>query len=189
MAGTSSRQPATRGLGSPPVRRRRRRRRDEQRPRDPYRPRARQGPAAGTPTPRSGEPGGTVLAEAEQWRPAAAVVGWAAGCDCGWRGGPWTRVSSPQAADPAARLPAVDASYADLDDDAKRHVIDDWRRHIAPFQHLEQLTDAAGRSAAAAAELDDAVRTARRSGASWADIGRATAMSRPSANERWSNRS
>jgi len=98
------------------------------------------------------------------------------------------RVSSLEAADPAARLLAVDGPYSDLDNDGERHVIDEWRQHIAPFRNLEELSAAAGRSAAAAAELDEAVRTARRSGASWADIGRATAMSRQSANERWSNR-
>jgi len=67
-------------------------------------------------------------------------------------------------------------------------VIDEWRRHIAPFQNLDEVSAAAGRSAAAAAELDEAVRTVRRSGASWADIGRATGMSRQSTNERWSSR-
>ncbi len=92
-----------------------------------------------------------------------------------------------QAADPAARLLAVDGPYADLDNDGERHVIEEWRRHIAPFQNLEQLTAAAGRSAAGAAALDEAVRTARRFGASWADIGRATGMSHQSANERWSS--
>ena len=52
------------------------------------------------------EPGGQVhcevIEEAEEWRPDAAVVGWVAGCTCGWRGTPWTRVP-PELADPAAR--------------------------------------------------------------------------------------
>lgn len=152
--------------------------------------RPRHGSAAGMPAPRAGEPGTAVLVDGEEWRPDAAVVGWAAACDCGWRGAPWTRVSSGLAADPAARLLHVDGPHADLDEDSdgQRQVIDEWRQHIAPFRNLEQLTAAAERSAAAATELDEAVRTARQSGASWADIGRATAMSRQSANERWSSR-
>jgi hypothetical protein len=49
-----------------------------------------------------------VIDQAEQWRPDAAVVGWAAGCTCGWRGTPWTRVP-PGLADPAARRLALQA--------------------------------------------------------------------------------
>ena len=33
-----------------------------------------------------------VIEEAEEWRPDAEVVGWVAGCACGWRGIPWARV-------------------------------------------------------------------------------------------------
>ncbi len=29
-----------------------------------------------------------VIDQAEEWRPDAAVVGWVAGCTCGWRGPP-----------------------------------------------------------------------------------------------------
>jgi hypothetical protein len=47
------------------------------------------------------------------------------------------RVSSLEAADPAARLLAVDGPYSDLDNDGERHVIDEWRQHIAPFRNLE----------------------------------------------------
>lgn len=143
-----------------------------------------------------------VLEEAEEWRPDAAVVGYAAGCECGWRGRPWTRVQSAAAAGSSAwhspedgavvdednRLIFQPGPYYDLDGNAERLVVDEWRRHIAPWRSLEDLAEAAARHATAVRELDDAVRAARAAGASWADVGRATGMSRQSANERWSSR-
>jgi len=38
-------------------------------------------------------PGGTAPADGEQWRPHTGSRRLGRGCDCGWRGGPWTRVS------------------------------------------------------------------------------------------------
>lgn len=122
----------------------------------------------------------------EDWRPYAAVVGWAAGCECGWRGRPWTRVVSSAQADRARRLLAADVDWADLDQIDETLIIDEWRNHIAPWQSVEAVEDASAESRAAGERLDEAVRAARRSGASWADIGRATGMTRQSANERWS---
>ncbi|PZU49470.1 MAG: hypothetical protein DI571_02350 [Arsenicicoccus sp.] len=143
-----------------------------------------------------------VLEEAEEWRPDAAVVGYVAGCECGWRGRPWTRVHSATAAGSTAwhgpeddavvdednRLIFQPGPYYDLDGAAEQPVIEEWRRHIAPWRSLEDLEEAAARQAAATRELDEAVRAAKAAGASWADIGRATGMTRQSANERWSSR-
>lgn len=67
-------------------------------------------------------------------------------------------------------------------------VIEEWRRHIAPWRSLEELEEATARHAAAVRALDDAARAARDTGALWADIGRATGMTRQSANERWAPR-
>jgi hypothetical protein len=53
-------------------------------------------------------------AHTQEWRPDAAVVGWVAGCTCGWRGTCWTRVSL-ELADPAARRFAVTGPWADLE--------------------------------------------------------------------------
>jgi hypothetical protein len=60
-------------------------------------------------------------------------------------------------------------------------------RHITGWQALEDVEQAAARQAAARA-LDEAVRAALVAGASWADIGRVTGMTRRSATERWSAR-
>ncbi|TKJ18869.1 hypothetical protein [Blastococcus sp. CCUG 61487] len=128
-----------------------------------------------------------VIDQAEEWRPDAAVVGWAAGCTCGWRGTPWTRVP-PELADPAARRLATAGPWADLEAADEHRVRQDWCRHIVGWQALEEVEQAAAREAAAARALDDAVRAALVAGARWADIGRATGITDRSATERWSTR-
>ena len=136
----------------------------------------------------SGQVGLEVIEQAEQWRPDAAVVGWVAGCTCGWRGTPWTRVTEWELADPAARRLAVTGPWADLEAADETLVMTEWRRHIAGWQALEEVEATAARQAAAARALDEAVRAAVVTGASWADIGRVTGLTAGSATERWSVR-
>ena len=62
----------------------------------------------------------------------------------------------------------------------------DWRRHVAGWQALEDVEAAAARQAAAAHAPDETVRAALAAGAAWADIGRAAGMTGRSATERWS---
>ncbi|MGX5653883.1 hypothetical protein ACWKWC_03840 [Geodermatophilus nigrescens] len=128
-----------------------------------------------------------VIEEADQWRPDAAVVGWVAGCTCGWRGAPWARVTAWELADPAARRLAVTGPWADLEAIDEHRVMAEWHRHITGWQALEDVEEAAARQAAAARALDEAVRAALAAGASWADIGRATGLTGRSATERWSD--
>jgi hypothetical protein len=128
-----------------------------------------------------------VIDQAEEWRPDAAVVGWAAGCTCRWRGTPWTRVP-PELADPAARRLAVTGPWADLEAADENRVRQDWLRHIAGWQALEDVEAAAARQAAAARALNEVVHAALAAGASWADIGRVSGMTGRSAIERWSAR-
>ena len=125
---------------------------------------------------------------AEEWRPDAAVIGWAMGCECSWRGQPWTRVRDAALADPAARLLATRDEYHYLSEADEEQLLNEWRTHVAPWTSLEVVQDAAQRLDAAAAELDTAVAAARKSGATWADVGRAAGMTRQSANERWAAR-
>jgi hypothetical protein len=129
-----------------------------------------------------------VIDQAEQWRPDAAVVGWAAGCTCGWRGTPWTRVPVAEPADPAARRLATAGPWADLEAADENRVMTEWRRHISGWQALEDVEETAARQAAAARAVDEAVRAALAAGASWADIGRAAGLTAGSATERWSDR-
>ena len=129
-----------------------------------------------------------MIDQAEEWRPDAAVVGWVAGCTCGWRGTCWTRVPVPELADPAARRLATTGPWADLEAADETRVMQEWRRHIAGWQALEDVEQAAARQAAAARALDEAVRAALAAGASRVDIGRVTGMTHRSAAERWSAR-
>lgn len=124
----------------------------------------------------------------EEWRPDAAVIGWAAGCECGWRGRPWTRVPSADLADRSERLLAVPGKYFDLIEDDEALVFQEWLWHIGPAAAALEVEAAAGRLAAAVDGLDETVQAARTVGVSWADIGRATGMTRQSANQRWAAR-
>ncbi|RBY96564.1 hypothetical protein DQ237_07995 [Blastococcus sp. TF02-8] len=146
------------------------------------------GGAGVTPDGAGGQVRCEVIEEAEEWRPDADVVGWVAGCTCGWRGAPWTRVTTWALAEPAARRLATAGPWADLEAADEHRVITEWRRHIAGWQALEEVEEAAARQAAAARALDEAVRAAVAAGASWAAIGRATGLTTGSATERWSAR-
>lgn len=128
-----------------------------------------------------------VVDQAEEWRPDAEVVGWVAGCTCGWRGTPWTRIP-PGLVDPAARRLAVAGPWADLESTDETRVMAEWRRHIAGWQALEDVEATAARQAAAVRALDETVRATVEAGASWADIGRVTGLTARSALERWSAR-
>lgn len=130
----------------------------------------------------------------DEWRPDEGVTAWRAGCECGWRGPLWTRVKAADGASPdpwvsrPKRLIHNPGEWpADLHSDAENAVIDEWRQHIAPWRSVELVEEAAQRASAASRALDDAVRTAHASGASWADIGRAVGISRQSAHERWAS--
>jgi hypothetical protein len=125
-----------------------------------------------------------VLQQGEEWRPDAAIVGYVAGCACGWRGRPWTRVLTED----DARLLYNPGPQGELDGPEETVVIDEWRGHIRPYRALEEIGEAAAKVAAATRELEDAVRAARAGDATWAEIGRAAGISRQAANERWANR-
>lgn len=117
------------------------------------------------------------------WRPDGAIVGWVGECECGWRGEQWTRVWSPEQADPQQRLIYSDDAYLDEPTDAGIHA--EWQAHVAPLAAIEVVEDAAARARETAEALDESVRAARAAGASWLYIGRATGMTRQSAHERW----
>lgn len=131
----------------------------------------------------------------DEWRPDGEVVGWRAGCACGWRGPDWERAPGPPRSATwgsvnarERKIHGVDALLDLLDDQAERAVLEDWREHIRPWIALEEATELAERQAAVSRELDTAVATARAGGATWADIGRAVGITRQSARERWATK-
>ena len=130
-------------------------------------------------------------------RPAGEVTSWIVVCDCGsatgststWLGPEFIRVPSAALEDlQDRRIHAVDADVVDVfhRSDVEAVVADLWRsEHLFTAGTLDDVAAAAAGVTAARARLDGAVAMARHGGASWADIGRATGMSRQSAQERW----
>lgn len=106
---------------------------------------------------------------------------------------PWDRVSTWQVRCECDWTGPARPAYATHDDGSRdcpedleeEFFLPAWREHIAPFTalgDLEQLVDELR-------SLEDravaAVRTARRHGASWSQIGRAAGMTRQGAQQRW----
>lgn len=128
-----------------------------------------------------------------QYRRGADVVAWQVICtdnstyrypEC-WRGPVWTRVATEAEHDPAQHRIYCGDDRAMLPEDVEDLLMEDWDRHIAPFQGCYAIEVAAEAVAEAQKELTDAVRSAREHGASWEAIGRAAGMTRQSAHERW----
>ena len=134
----------------------------------------------------------------ELTRPAGEVTGWIVCCDCythsryspsTWTGPVFTRVPSQALENIAARKifaqddDVADASYRPEVEDAAREL---WRlEHTFGTDAITEVEAAANAVEQAKLRLDAAVALARSSGASWADIGRSTGMTRQSAQERW----
>ena len=137
------------------------------------------------------------------WTPptrlAGEVIGWVVCCDCyressfgppsTWVGPTFTRVPSPSLQNLNARkLYADDADVAYVGEDVAVseavHAL--WKsEHVFGIDALGEVEAAATALGTAKQRLDTAVMMARSSGSSWAAIGRATSMTRQSAQERW----
>lgn len=102
------------------------------------------------------------------------TAGWQAECACGWQG--------------PVRAEGADDDEAPAGGDAPRVLRQvarrEWAAHVGASV-TAPVRRAAGEVARAQARLDTAVRRARASGASWAQIGDAAGMTRQSAHERW----
>lgn len=136
------------------------------------------------------------------WRPPSMIVGWKVICECtadSENGNTtytvldqlWTRVYNPADEDLRAyRIYAgppddEEAEYAPERPDVEKLMHEQWRAHVRPDAHAGILSNLHTEVQDAIARLNDAVQLARRDGLSWAQIGRATRMSRQSARERW----
>ena len=120
-------------------------------------------------------------------RPDAEVIGWVPICECGWRGQMIARVASLDDVDVAARKIYSPNSHLPegLEDDL---VLPQWQAHVAPEDLAVEASRAHREYVRAGQALDQAVAAMRAAGASWGDVGRATGMTRQSANERWAKR-
>lgn len=132
-------------------------------------------------------------------RPAGEVTGWVVVCECSigaspatmseWLGPLFTRVPSTALENlEKRRIFAADQDVPEVFSrpDVEDGVAEVWRsEHVFLAGTLQDVTAAADAVSAARRRLDAAVGMARHGGASWADIGRSTGMTRQSAQERW----
>jgi hypothetical protein len=110
------------------------------------------------------------------------VAGWQGACECGWTGRQWQRVKGRAKTDITRyRAKAVIGSPATAPLSVEESVLSEWRKHVRAWE----LRMAALSYHRAAARLDEAVRAARDSDLTWADIGSETGMSRQAAHQRW----
>lgn len=102
------------------------------------------------------------------------LAGWQAECACGWQG--LVRGEGPEAGEPATEgaVPLV----------VQRVLRREWAAHVGASV-TATVRRAADEVARAQERLDAAVRGARTSGASWAQIGDAAGITKQSAHERW----
>ena len=117
--------------------------------------------------------------------PAEEVVGWVGKCECGWTGSRWIRVADPDLADWDERKVYYDEGNGWAPESVEDAIQAEWEIHVAPHEAMGAVRRAAEDANGARRRLDAAVRAARGAGASWADIGRATGITRQSAHERW----
>ena len=106
------------------------------------------------------------------------MIGWRAGCDCGWRGGQFY----PRAEWPSdtGAVPAAVEGWEGV-----TATCGEWARHVqqaVPGLSIHELTRQLGDIRAA---LTDAVAAARRTGLSWAQRGDAAGVSPEHAARRW----
>jgi len=107
-----------------------------------------------------------------------AVIGWRAGCDCGWRGGQFY----PRAEWPSdtGAVPAAVEGWEGV-----TATCGEWARHVqqaAPDLPIYELTRQLDFIRGA---LSNAVAAARRAGLSWAEIGHAAGVSADRAAQEW----
>ena len=109
-----------------------------------------------------------------------AVIGWRAGCDCGWRG----RQFYPRAEWPSSSgaVPAAVEGWEGI-----TATCGEWVRHVQQavpelsiYELARQLTDTG-------AKLTEAVMVGRRAGLTWVQIGDAAGISADHAARRWDN--
>ena len=107
-----------------------------------------------------------------------AVIGWRAGCDCGWRGRQfYPRAEWPS---PTGAVPAAVEGWEGV-----TATCGEWVRHVQQAVPELSIYELARQLADTRAKLTEAVTVARRAGLSWAQIGDAAGISADHAARRW----
>jgi hypothetical protein len=108
------------------------------------------------------------------------VVTWRLTCQCGWAGSERPAQVAPVL--PDRRLRDYDA-FPEIEDAFAA----EWSAHIEPFAALHDLEQLLDELRDLETRIEDKVQLARRSGASWSEVGRAAGLSRQGAQQRWSH--
>jgi hypothetical protein len=104
------------------------------------------------------------------------VIGWRAGCQCGWRGTQFFLRAERRSTDCAVAPEQV----------AERCKAD-WERHLRAALPVLAIHDRTRQVEYVQENLVDAVRAARSAGVGWAVIGEAAGLSGARAKQRWSD--
>jgi hypothetical protein len=103
------------------------------------------------------------------------VIGWRSACQCGWRGAQFY-----------LRSEWLTSEYALAPEEVEERCKAEWERHLRAALPVLAIHDLAQQITQAEENLVEAVCAARAAGVSWAVIGEAAAITRQSAQERWS---
>ena len=107
-----------------------------------------------------------------------AVIGWRAGCDCGWRGGQfYPRAEWPST---TGAVPAAVEGWEGV-----TATCEEWVRHVLNAVPELSIYELARHLAETNAQLSDAVRSGRRAGLSWTQIAQAAGIDADHAARRW----
>jgi hypothetical protein len=107
-----------------------------------------------------------------------AVIGWRAGCDCGWRGGQfYPRAEWPST---TGAVPAAVEGW-----EGATATCGEWVHHVLKAVPELSIYELARHLADTNAQLSEAVRSGRRAGLSWSQIAQATGTEADHAARRW----
>lgn len=96
--------------------------------------------------------------------PADKVVGWRAGCECGWLGPLWEGVSASELAEHDERLVYVPFHSVVTPSVACEDGKEEWAAHAVPASSVTEIEAASRAVRAAQGRLDRAVSRGRASG-------------------------
>lgn len=102
------------------------------------------------------------------------VTCWRVMCQCGWTGPERPAVTDTKYASRACPEDIEDRFFAPA-----------WDAHVAPYVVLFDLAELTKQLHDLEHRITEKVQLARAGGASWADVGRATGLSRQGAQQRW----
>lgn len=108
------------------------------------------------------------------------VATWSVRCQCGWTGSQQPARTAPGTPPDGYRdhdaIPEVEEAFAT-----------EWSAHVEPYVALYDLEQLVDELHTIEHRIDDKVQSARQTGASWSQIGRAAGLTKQGAQQRWNH--